>query len=405
MTTVRKISAVSLLASTMLTLAGQAAAQTTPPDELCADLTRPIYVTGSSALKSFIGVVGKLLASDGSPSTVVYQSQGSCVGVSTVFDPSPTKRVIKDVPGNYAIYYRADGSSKECGLPADGQAVTIGVSDVYAASCGFGADAAVTDYTGPIQPMTFVVPAGSKQTAISAEAAYYAFGLGGGQEDESLPWVDPSFFFVRNAGSGTQQMIAKSIGVPAGQWWGVNRGGSGAVRDQLKVIVDPVQSDKAIGILATDLADTDRANLRILAYKAHEQECAYLPDSTLTSRDKANVRDGHYDIWGPSHLFTRTSNGTPVDPGALTFLARFVTPQIPDDLLNAEIDGALVPTCAMRVSRSEEVGALSSFQPPYSCGCYFDQRTTGTTSCQSCESATDCPASEPSCNFGFCEVQ
>lgn len=404
--TSRNAMSFSLLAAgaIVLTSATPAAAQTTPPEEPCSGLTRPIYVTGSSALKSFIGVVGKLLASDASQSTVVYQSQGSCVGVSTVFDPLPSKRVIKDVVNNYAIYYRADGSSKECQLPIEGQPVTVGVSDVYAASCGFSADAAVTDYTGPIQPMTFVVPAGSRQTSISAEAAYYALGLGGG-EDVSLPWTDPSFFFIRNASSGTQQMIAKSIGVPASQWWGVNRGGSGAVRDQLKVIVDSAQSDKAIGILATDLADADRANLRILAYKAREQDCGYLPDSTLTSRDKANVRDGHYDIWGPSHLFARTNNGTPVDSGALAFLARFVTPRIPDDLLNAEIDGALVPACAMRVSRSEEVGALSSFQPPYSCGCYFDQRTTGSTSCQACEASTNCPASAPSCNFGYCEVQ
>lgn len=387
-------------------LAGPALAQKTAPTVTCAEQPNPIYVTGSSALQSFIGVVGKLLANDASPSTVVYQSQGSCVGARTVFDANPANRVIKDVTGNWAIFFKADGTSQECSLPDPaGEEVTIGVSDVYAKSCGFADNPGITDYFGPVQPMTFVVPAASKQTNISAEAAYFAFGLGGGATDVSLPWIDPSFFFVRNASSGTQQMIATSIGVPAAQWWGVNRNSSSLVRDQMKVLVDQNQADKSIGILATDIADKERANLRVLAYQAREQTCAYFPDSTPSARDKANVRDGHYDIWGPSHLFARTNNGTPIKPGALTFLARFVTPQIPQDLLDAEIDGSLVPQCAMRVTRQEEIGALSSFQPPYSCGCYFDFKTTGATSCQSCETSTDCPASEPTCNFGFCEVQ
>jgi len=401
----RSIRATTLAAVLASTWTTAASAQTKLPTVNCADQPNPIYVTGSSALKSFIGVVGKLLASDPTPSTVVYQSQGSCVGVSTVYEADPSKRLIKDSPTNYAIFYKADGTSQECFLPEAGQEVTIGASDVYAKTCGYDSLSNVSDSFGPVQPMTFVVPASSKQTSISAELAYVAFGLGGHDAAFPLPWNDPSFFFVRNASSGTQQMIATSIGVPAAKWWGVNRGGSSAVRDQMKVIVDPVQAEKSIGILSTDIADVERANLRVLAYQATGQTCAFYPDSTPTARDKANVRDGHYDIWGPSHLFTRTTNGSPASSAALAFLARFVVPLIPQDLLDAEIDGALVPQCAMRVSRGEEVGALSSSQPAFSCGCYFDFRTTGRSACQTCETSNDCPSSEPTCNFGYCEVQ
>lgn len=397
----KSILRVPALAAALL-VTSAAHAQSNPPVVTCAEQVRPIYLTGSSALKNFIGVVGRLLANDASPYTVVYQSQGSCVGVSTVFETDPAKRVIKDVAGNYAIFFKADGSSQECALPEEGQTVDIGVSDVYSASCGYESKTNVTDYFGPVQPMTFVVPASSQQTAISAEAAYLALGLGGAG-GTSAPWIDPAYFFVRNASSGTQQMIAASIGVPANRWWGVNRGGSSAVRDQMKVI-PAGEANKALGILATDLADSERANLRILAYQAKTQTCAYYPDSTVTSFDKANVRDGHYDIWGPSHLFARTVNGTP-SSSALAFLARFVTPQIPQDLLDVEIDGHLVPQCAMRVSRTEELGALSSSQPAYSCGCYFDARTTGSSTCQACEGPGDCPSDAPSCNYGYCEAQ
>ena len=59
----------------------------------------------------------------------------------------------------------------------------------------------------------------------------------------------------------------------------------------------------------------------------------------------------------------------------------------------------------MNVTRSEEVGPMQSYQPPYSCGCYFDAKTKGARTCQACESSAECPSSAPTCNFGYCEVQ
>lgn len=395
----------SALAATVVLGTSHAFAQTTPPTVTCAAQPNPVYVAGSTALRSFVGIVGKILASDASPTTVVYQAQGSCTGVSRIYDADPTKRVIKDTVGNYAVFYKADGTLQECSLPTDGTEINIGISDVYAKSCAYDSappGVTVTDYLGPVQPMLFVVPAASKQTVISAEAAYMAFGLGGAA-GKAAPWVDPRLFFVRNASSGTQQMLAAAIGVPAAKWWGINRGGSSQVRDQLKIVVDAAQADASIGVLSSDVADADRANLRALAFKAKGQTCGYLPDSSPTSKDKQNVRDGHYEVWGPSHLFARTVNGTPVSTAAQAFLARFVTPQLPKELVDAIIVGGLVPQCAMQVTRTEEVGPLASFAPPYSCGCYFDNTTRGKTSCKACKDNSECGGSTPVCNYGFCE--
>jgi len=388
-------------------------AQTTPPTVSCASLPNPVYTAGSTALRGFVGIVGKILASDTSPTTVVYQAQGSCTGVQRIYDTDPARRTIRDIPqagstpANYAVFFKADGTSQECSLDAAGTEVNIGISDVYAKSCGYPdlpSGVTITDYLGPVQPMLFVVPAASKQTVISAEAAYLAFGLGGAA-GKAAPWIDPRFFFVRNASSGTQQMLAAAIGVPANKWWGVNRGGSSQVRDQLKIVVDAAQADSAIGILSSDVADADRANLRALAFRAKGQSCGYLPDSTATSKDKQNVRDGHYEVWGPSHLFARTSNGTPLSVAAQAFLARFVTPQLPRELVDAIIAGGLVPQCAMQVTRTEEVGPLASFAPPYSCGCYFDNTTRGATSCKACKDNSECGGAKPVCNYGFCETR
>jgi ABC-type phosphate transport system substrate-binding protein len=252
-------------------------AQTNTPTISCPS-TQVVYVAGSSAVRSFLTVVAPLLAQDTPAYSIVYQSQGSCTGVTAIFSTDPTKRVMKDIPAagtraaNYAILLKADGSAQECSLPPEGVLVDIGVSDVFASTCGVEAPAGVqtADYEGPIQPMTFVVPVNSTQKSISAEAAYMAFGKGGNQ-GRATPWLDPTLFFVRNASSGTQQMIARAISVPADKWWGVDRGGSDGVRKNMKLLLDASSSEKAIGILSTDVADEERSNLRILAFQARGQ--------------------------------------------------------------------------------------------------------------------------------------
>ena len=40
------------------------------------------------------------------------------------------------------------------------------------------------------------------------------FGRGGAQ-GLAQPWVTPALYFVRNASTGTQQMMGSAIGVPA----------------------------------------------------------------------------------------------------------------------------------------------------------------------------------------------
>jgi ABC-type phosphate transport system substrate-binding protein len=408
------------LAFATIVATSNASAQTVKPTVNCLDPAngRPnvVYTTGSSALRPFLGALAPIVAADSPSYTIVYQSQGSCAGVAAIYDTDPTKHIIKDAPAvggkaaNYAIFFKSDGSAQECFLDTTGAGETgtawpdvdLGVSDVFSKSCSYEtapAGVTIADYNGPIQPMTFVVPSASSQTSISAEAAYLALGLGGA--GASAPWIDPSLFFIRNSGSGTQQMIARAIGVPAEKWWGIDRGSSTSVRSLLKVILDKPTAEKAIGIVSTDIADAERNNLRILAFKSKGQSCGYLPDSTINTHDKLNVRDGHYSIWGPVHLFARTTGGVP-NAAAGAFVGRFATARVDQTLLDAIITQGLVPQCSMRVSRTEEMGAISSFKPQFQCGCYYDFKTNGSTSCKSCKGAGDCGATA-ACNLGYCE--
>ena len=73
-------------------------------------------------------------------------------------------------------------------------------------------------------------------------------------------------------------------------------------------------------------------------------------------------------------------------------------------LLAVETTKGVVPDCAMRVSRTSEVGPMASYMPPKSCECAFLATATGTApaSCKKCDAAgVDCPA----CNLGYCEVR
>jgi ABC-type phosphate transport system substrate-binding protein len=394
-------------------LAPAASAQTNPPTITCYDAAarpNPVYVAGSTALRPFLAVVAQILAADSPAYTVVYQSQGSCTGVTAIQDPDPTKHVMKDIPAaggkpaNYAIIFKPDLSVQECSLDPAGNTVDVGVSDVFATSCGVAgppANVTINDYFGPIQPMVFVVPSASTQRSISAEAAYLAFGLGG-NGGAAAPWTDPTYFFVRNASSGTQQMISRAINVPAAKWWGVDRGSATNVRQQLKTLLDPGSAEKAIGIVSTDIADAERNNLRTLAFKGYGQRCGYLPDSTPTAKDKINVRDGHYPIWGPVHLLAKTTNGLP-SPAAGALVTRFASFRLDKALLDAVITVGLVPACAMKVHRTEEMGTLTSYEPEFQCGCYYDSLANGASTCKACKGTADCPADRPACNFGYCE--
>lgn len=368
----------------------------------CSTLENPVYVAGSSAVKPFLAKVAAELRKLSSPINVVYQSAGSCVGVNYFSSNTPGKLT------GTGVIFDDQGADIAGGCTLTDNPVDIGVSDVYAASCGVSSlPSGVKDFTGPIQAMTFVVPSMSTQTVISAEAAYLVYGFG--NDSEAPPWTDEMTIEQRGPTSGTQQMIAAFLGMPAAKFKGHMNDSSGKVIDSLAASAAAGNADKSIGILATDQADKFRDKVKVLGYQHFEQSCAYFPDSTSNSFDKANVRDGHYTIWGPLHMLTKTTSGEISSANAKKIIDALAGKEAPEglDLIALEAKAGVVPPCAMHVTRTEDGGPLASFQPDKSCGCKFDKETTGETpdTCKACEKDEDCPSEAPACNFNFCEVK
>ncbi len=377
------------------------------PTQPCVeDPTTTIVVTGSSAVGGFLQTVAPLVAASGL--RIAYQPSGSCNGVDQIFNPDPTKRIAKDRAGNISLLFPTDGSKGVSCTWGGGAPVDVGVSDVFSTSCNpaYVTGTTIADFLGPVQPMTFVVPAGSDQTVLSAEMGNVIFGRG--NDPKAAPWTDPTLFFVRNASSGTQQMIARAIGIEASAWWGKNAGGTSGVVAGLQSVA-PSLASSVIGILSTDALKSEetRRNIRVLAFQDRGQLCGFYPDRIPVSLDKQNVRDGHYPIWGPVHFFTPITAGQP-SAKASTLVQRFSLPSIDKVLLDAIISSLVVPQCAMKVARDTEMGPLKPYSPPFQCGCYFESKlAAGSTpsGCQACSSTNDCTAERPACNFGFCELR
>jgi hypothetical protein len=381
---------------------------TTPTQACVEDPATTIVITGSSAVSGFLQEAAPILADAGF--RIAYQPSGSCNGVDNVFNTDSTKRIAKDKAGTTSVLFPTDGGKGiACTWGVNGAPVDVAVSDVFSTSCKpeFASGTTIADFLGPVQPMTFVVPATSNEVVISAAMGKIIFGRGA-MDERAAPWTDPDLYFVRNSSSGTQQMLARAIGVDAAKWWGKNAGGSGAVVTGLQSVA-PNLADATIGILSTDALKTEevRRNIRALAFQDQKQLCGFHPDRIPASLDKINVRDGHYPIWGPLHFYAPISGGVP-SMKASALVQRFSLPGTDQGLLDSIIAGGLVPQCAMKVTRETEMGPIVPFTPAFGCGCYFESKLANDSvpdGCQVCASTNDCPGDRPSCNLGFCEVR
>lgn len=403
----------------------QALFATTPAkaaNPLCTDLPGYFIVSGSSAVQPTIAALGQKLGADGT-TTLVYSKQGSCTGVAAILGAPPA--------AGTALYWNASTTATTpatCDMPA-ATPVNVGVSDVFPTSCptvkgGDLAKAGVGDFHNFFaQVMEFIVPGGpggSDQTSISAEAAYLTFGFGNTGE---TPWNNQAQFLIRNNTSGTQIMLSKAIGLDVSKWIGFDEGGAGTVFNDIKnrQIPDPADSTKRvngdpkkmIGIVSSGEADANTVDVKVLAFQATGQLGAFWADSGVSEKDKKYVRDGHYPVWGPLHVLAKIDDtGAPTNDGAKQVIDFLSASDVEDtSTLHLEIVNHVVPLCAMNVTRTSELGPMSSIQPEGACGCYFDSETKAggaPSECKVCtkaNEATVCKGDRTVCNYGFCEVK
>lgn len=370
----------------------------------CTSLPRAVIGVGGSASKPLLARLGATLAGLAEPTTLIYASPGACFGITPYVDGTP-------VTGT-ANYWLPDGTEQTCRLPTAGLTPDFGMMGTAATLCS-GVTALPTgigDFAGPVTGWSVLVPTESSQTSISAEALYFVYGFGpsGGVS----PWTEPGQIFGRNATSAALIALGLAIGVPADRFvCGLAGSGqpcldvrtNGAMITALDTATNP---EAAIGFVSSEVADASRTAVRTLAYQHTDQDCGYWPDSTATTFDKVNIRDGHYFLWSSYHFYVPVDgSGAITDPDTRRVIGYFTgetpaTPTVP--ILDITIDNGTIPECAMQVWRDSDLGPLYSYAPTDPCTCYYEERATGETSCATCSDTSPCASG--TCRRGYCEV-
>lgn len=417
-----------------------------------ASTAATVYIAGSTAVQVALEALAPVIATKNI--AIVYQAPDSCQGVSDLLGHSAEsgKPYLFLDPGTLFDAGANAGlaSPITCTVPS-APPIDIAPSDVYPDTCArnlnIGTVGSITttstpvrDFFGPIQAMTFAVPAASTATSISAEAAYVVFGYDA--TTSIVPqWNVPGAIYTRPNTSGTLNMLATAIGLAPTKF-----------QNATPSTTPPAQQAPGTSTMLSDIAGaTTNANatigqlsfeaiagasnssaFKILAYQHTGQTCGYLPGSDAQHIDMINVRQGRYAVWGPVHFLANVdSSGNPLN-GSMTaspavtqimnyFLATGPTPPTSSSadagvtatdiqtLIKAEAKpGYVVPWCAMQAQRTTEIGAPASYQPTTPCGCYYENVLGVHTStyCHSCSADADCADSGTytHCRYGFCEA-
>ena len=422
------------------------AADTTPSDAGLPDTTGDagtvpacsslpgtvVYIESGDTQQPLLKKLGRELR-DKANITIAYQLTGSCTLAPNLYQGTA-------IPKNTNLLYvpsTAENPSWTTAQPEltcttdanNGTPPNLGISALFPSSCaGIPAPpAGVGSFIGPIQAYTFIVPNAEfgTQTAISATEAYYALGDGKNNPvtyNGNPEWNDPTQFFLRPASKSTLVATALNIGLTAKQaTLATADGGTADGRHLLAASSDVLtavassSSLKALGILGDEIFDANRGKgVDVLAFQAFSQSLAYYPDSTTTSFDKQNIRDGHYALWSPTVYITPVDGlGVPSN-AAVKYITDLVlgNPAAPPDG-GAAIDGlaaivgvGLTPNCAMQVKRSADGAPLTPYTPLAPCTCYFLSKVPNPAalpaSCVTCSTSNPCATG--SCFNGYCEV-
>jgi hypothetical protein len=158
-----------------------------------------------------------------------------------------------------------------------------------------------------------------------------------------------------------------------------------------------------------------------LAFSGFGQTTRYFPDSTTSSFDKQNVRNGNYSLWSPAVIIAPVTSGVPSNPTVKYFTdvilgnpgatppGGFIDGGETIDGLGATVSAGLTPSCAMQVTRSADGAPLTAYMPPAPCTCYFLSQVPSPAalpaSCVACSNSTPCPSDGGGgCFNGYCEV-
>ncbi|MBX3189713.1 MAG: hypothetical protein KF819_21995 [Labilithrix sp.] len=402
-----------LVALTIVTLGATQEASAAPCSTLGAQPV--VYIENGDTQEGLVKRLGFRLVNSATPIRLVYKNLPTCTLGADLYNGN---NMVTDLTGARPIRYipsLTEDAAWNPNLPAPtceaddpgGNEIGLGIGATYLSSCtalpAKPADLAVVN--GPVQAYGFIVPFGSSQVAITAEEGYFAWGFAG-NTGMATPWIDQALRFSRGATASTALTNAANIGLRANQLKGTIPTNNTST-EVLNLVATSINPEPTIGLMGVDVYDSNRNQVKFLAFKAFGQKFAYFPDKTSTSFDKQNVRDGHYVPWSPTPYITRVDGtGKATDPNVQRIIDLVFGHRVDPDVngLDQVIASGLVPECAMKVKRGFDGDVLSLYADPEPCTCYFEAKVPqGSTKCTPCTDDTPCGSGK--CRRNFCEVR
>ncbi|MBU6162187.1 MAG: hypothetical protein KGO50_13800, partial [Myxococcales bacterium] len=334
-------------------VAGSAFAEGEPA---CASLPNPVYGIGGSAQKPTVGDFAAAFRNAAEELTIVYASPGACFAMSAFIDGTP-------ITGT-ANFWNADGTEGVCTLPLTGVPAEFGIMGNTPTTCPGveGLPDGIGQFEGPVLGWNLIVPTESTQQVISSEGLYFVYGFE--SQGQVAPWTDDAQIFSRNGTSAAGIAVARAAGLPVERLGGIDVRNNGAMVTNL---AGSTNQEAAIGFVSGDVADRSRADVRTLAYQHIGQSAGFWPDSTASTFDKINIRDGHYWLWTATYFYSPVDgSGNILSANAERFINYAIGVTPPDDEIPAFeilVEGSNIPRCAMHVTRAGDYTELLPYTP------------------------------------------
>lgn len=372
--------------------------------------TKAIYGSGGSAVTPTLKNVATALASlDGDEKvTVFYNDPGACIGYGYFRNPDPLIEVS-------FRYWDETGLEATCEAPQNviqfahmGNTPALCPGDVPLLE-------GQQKFVAPVQTINVITHWNSRQRSISAEALYHIFGFGPGASGRVVtPWDELNAVFVRRTNSFVHQIVAGSVAVPGAAFRLPEANFKQTNGEIVRAVYEwgnTADPEESLGYVSGSNATEgeDEEQIRTLAYQHFDQTCSYLPDSSLTRRDKINVRTGQYWLWTPAWFYTQVDNqGNPTNTDVAKLIGWFdgsIEGPGGIDVQSIVIESGDIPLCAMQAVRPEgDLSAIQSYAPARPCNGWFEFVATGSTDYQVCTTSSQCDGEDEICRFGFCEA-
>jgi hypothetical protein len=409
--------------------------------QTCDFFPNKIYLHGTTAVKPLIAVLGARLAALPTPYTLLYQQVDSVVTVSTKgnISQSGAPHVYSAAPtAKNPDAYKDDTCTLNAAAIVNAD---VALADVYFGSCpnyspgtlrdpnlnSASSSVPAIDFLGPTQAMVFITSQSNFSSQyLLLEEAQSILACGSGAK--IYPYIDPAQLdlYDHEGGftNGVPLMTYDCLGLPT-SYYPKSTNQAAFVKPSfypqpelaiITLVLSSINPMAAFGFVSGENYDEHRDTLKSLALVGPGQSAgnkAYLPDSDAISRDRRNVRDGHYVVQGPLHMIARVgADNVPTSPVAQRFINWMQgkpgmpgEAPLPFNIIDIFAETGVVPQCAMKVIRTSECGPFQPYKDPAPCGCYFESKATGVAApagCIACASTADCTGGR-TCSFGFCE--